>query len=238
MVKTTEKAKSFRKSNVGKRIRVCKRDSASMAIGTLEKNTDTFILTYGQFSLIDALMAILLQTGPAHVNISTWTAAHVDLSKSAELMGSADIISLRMIVDRSFQTRQPSYYQHMINLFGAESIRAINTHAKFMTIRNDHWDIVVRTSMNLNGNPRLENMEVSDNKQFADFFQNIVNGVFEEVSVGEMLSEPPKLENIEDSTANLFSLVEGNNIKWSTLNEPGFDFIINELGESSQSSIL
>ena len=228
--------KAFRKSNKGKRIRVCKRDSATLAIGTLEKYTDTFVLTYGQFSLMDALMAILLQTGAAHVNISTWTAAHADLTKSAELLAAADILSYRMIVDRSFQTRQPDYYQHMISLFGAKSIRAINTHAKFMTVRNDNWDIVVRTSMNLNGNPRLENMEVSDNKEFADFFEKIVDNIFEEVEIDEMLSAPPKLEKIKDSTEEMFKLVNANHIKWSTLNEPKYTYIINELGESSPAS--
>ena len=64
--------KAFKKGNAGKKIRACKKGTASQAIGIIEKNTDTFCLTYGQFSLIDALLAILDQTGPAHVTISTW----------------------------------------------------------------------------------------------------------------------------------------------------------------------
>jgi hypothetical protein len=79
--------KSYKKTNAKKKVRACKRGTASQAIGIIEKESDTFILTYGQFSLIDALVAILDQTGPAHVSVSTWTAAHADLSQSAELMG-------------------------------------------------------------------------------------------------------------------------------------------------------
>lgn len=212
--------KAFKKQNKDKKIRACKQASAVEAIGKLEKDSDIFILTYGQFSLIDALLAIIDQTGPAHVTISTWTAAHAHLDRSADLMSSADILSFRMIVDRSFKTRQPKYFHHMTELFGADSIREIRTHAKFMTIRNDKWDIVVRTSMNLNENPRLENIEVSDNKDFADFFDQVADDIFKEVKPGESKSDLPWLDNIKE--VSLFNLVSADTIKRSNLNEPKF----------------
>ena len=214
------KPKAFKKSNKGKDIRACKQGSADEAIGIIEKNTDTFILTYGQFSLIDALVSILDQTGPAHVTISTWTAAHAHLDRSADLMESSNILSFRMIVDRSFKTRQPKYFHHMIELFGPDSIREIRTHAKFMTIRNDKFDIVVRTSMNLNENPRLENIEVSENKAFAEFFCQLADDIFKEVKPGESKSDLPELANIKEQS--LFNQVSAKTIKRSNLNEPGF----------------
>ena len=201
-------------------MRVSKRGTASQAIGKIEKETDTFILTYGQFSLIDALLAILDQTGPAHVTISTWTAAHAHLDVSAELMATAKILSFRMIVDRSFKTRQPEYFYHMQQLFGPESIRQIRTHAKFMTIRNDKFDIVVRTSMNLNENPRLENIEVSENKDFADFFEKIADGIFEEVDTEESKSDLPLLKSLPET--DLFKQVEAKYIARETLNEASY----------------
>ena len=224
--------KSFKKPNTNKKIAVCKHGSASLAVGKIEKNTDTFVLTYGQFSLIDGLLAILDQTGPAHIAISTWTAAHADLTRSAELLETADILSLRMIVDRSFKTRQPAYYNHMIRLFGKESIRSINTHAKFLTIRNDNWDVVVRTSMNLNTNPRLENMEVSENKEFAEFFETIVNDVFNEVTPEETKSDLLDLKSIDETFQ--FCLVKGEHIKRRTLHEPGYTHTLSKSGDSAE----
>lgn len=209
--------KSFRKSNNFKKIRASKKGTAVQAIGKLEKDTDTFILTYGQFSLIDALMAILDQTGPAHVVISTWTAAHAHLDRSSELLESSDILSFRMIVDRSFKTRQPKYFHHMINLFGINCIRQIRTHAKFITVRNDKWNIVIRTSMNLNENPRLENIEVSENKDFVDFFDQITDDIFAEVQEGESKSDLPGLASIKENEP--FKIVTGNHIKRNTLKE-------------------
>jgi hypothetical protein len=198
-------------------MRVAKKATAAQAIGKLEHNTDTFILTYGQFSLIDALLVVLDQTGPAHVAVSTWTAAHAHLERSAELMATAEILSFRMIVDRSFQTRQPKYYEQMVELFGPESIRAINTHAKFITVRNAEWNVVIRTSMNLNENPRLENLEVSDNFEFAEFFSRIVADVFMEVAPNINEWKQPHLFNMEESVT--FPLIEAKHIKRNTLNE-------------------
>lgn len=218
------KPKAFKKPNSGRKIRVCKKGAASEALGKLEKNTDTFILTYGQFSLMDGILAVMDQTGPAHVNISTWTAAAADLTRSAELMLSAEFLSLRMIVDRSFKTRQPAYYNTMLSFFGEKSIREINTHAKFVTIRNAEWDVVIRTSMNLNGNPRLENMEISENKEFAEFFDKIVDSVFFEVKPGKQAHTNLEFSNIPDTTS--FKGVAAKHIKRGALNEPKYTHTI------------
>jgi len=213
-----QKAKSFKKTNIEKQVKISKTLNAKDSIGKIEKNTDNFILTFGQFSLIDALAVILDQTGPAHVSISTWTAADAHLERSKELLSSLHVLSFRMIVDRSFESRQPGYYYHMIKLFGADCIRAIRTHAKFMIIQNDKFNIVVRTSMNLNENPRLENIEISENKLFADFMHEIVDAVFDEVGENVNRSDLLELKNIEEKSP--YKLVEAKQIQRSALNEP------------------
>ena len=209
--------KTFKTSNKHKKIRACKKGTASQAIGVIEKDTDTFCLTYGQFSLIDALLAVLDQTGPAHVVVSTWTAAHADLTRSAELLETAEILSFKLIIDRSFHSRQPEYYQHMLQLFGTNSIRAIRTHAKFITIRNENFDIVIRTSMNLNSNPRLENIEVSENKDFAEFFEAIANDIFAEVGPGEMRSDQLEMKSIMED--DFFKQIKADPIKRNSVKE-------------------
>ena len=223
------KPKAFKKSNKDKQIRACKRGSATQAIGKIEKNTDTFILTYGQFSLIDALMVILDQTGPAHVVISTWTAAHAHLDKSQELMSNSEILSLRMIVDRSFKTRQPGYFNHMIKLFGADCIRELRTHAKFITVINDNFNVVARTSMNLNENPRLENIEISENKEFAAFFTNIVDDIFTEVAPGENRSAQLELPSLAENPK--FKMVSGDYIPRQNLKEAKYTHELREHGK-------
>lgn len=205
------------KKRASRSIHMAKSSSAKEAIGKIEKDSDIYILTFGQFSLIDALVVILDQTGPADVTISTWTAADAHLARSAELLESAAIRSLRFIVDRSFESRQPEYCHHMRTLFGEDCIRAIRTHAKFMLIRSNQMDIVVRTSMNLNENPRLENIEISESASFALFFHTIVNAIFAEVDEQENRSAMLDLGNIPDTCP--FREISAKQIPRSSLNE-------------------
>lgn len=184
--------KTFRKS-ARRKLRAAKRGVAQDAIGQIAHDQDVYILTYGQFSLIDALAAILDQTGPADVVISSWTAADAHLEESAHMVESMAIRSLRMVVDRSFRTRQPAYYRRMGELFGSDCIREIRTHAKFMVVTNESWNIVVRTSMNLNENPRFENIEISDDAGFAAWMLGIVDDIFSAVTEGDRASPMPEI---------------------------------------------
>jgi hypothetical protein len=189
-----DKPQTFRKK-AKRDMRVITRGVAVDAIGKLEHGQDVYILTFGQFSLIDALVAILDQTGPADVVISSWTVADAHMEETIAMVESAAIRSLRMIVDRSFRTRQPAYFRRMKELFGADTFREVKSHSKFMVITNDCWNIVVRTSMNLNNNPRLENIEISESSQFADFMLRITEEIFNSVDEGEFTNQCPDVTN-------------------------------------------
>ena len=223
----TPKPRVFKRRNDNRSIRMAKLSTAREAIGKIEKDMDVYILTFGQFSLIDALVAILDSTGPADVSIATWTAADAHLARSAELLESADICSLRFIVDRSFETRQPEYCHHMRTLFGDQCIRAIRSHAKFMLIRSNTMDVVVRTSMNLNENPRLENIEISESASFAIFLQSIVDGIFSEVDEATNRSQMLDLCDLQDTYP--FREISAKQISRESLNEPRAEFTIKKL---------
>jgi len=187
------------------------------AIGTIQKNTDTYVLTFGQFNLIDVLCVLLDQTGPASVDISTWTAADAHLAQTAELIESCDITDFRMVIDYSFKNRQPEYLEHMRKLFGPDCIRELKSHAKFLIIRSASHDIVVRTSMNLNGNPRLENVEISESADFANWMTNIVDQIFGELEPMKNYSNPPVMSDIPDTSPWIEVTAEP--LKRKTLNE-------------------
>jgi len=81
--------------------------------------------------------------------------------------------SLRFVVDFSFPTRQPEYCAALRERFGDAAIRITKTHAKFVTIVNDRWSVVIRSSMNLNENRRLESFEVSDDAGMAAYLAEV-----------------------------------------------------------------
>ncbi|MCP3904770.1 MAG: hypothetical protein GY715_14175 [Planctomycetes bacterium] len=182
-------------------MRLAKTASAHETIGELAHGSEIFCLTFGQFSLIDAIVEIVSQIGPTDLTIATWTAADAHLERAANLVASSDVRTFRMIVDRSFETRQPAYCHRMRELFGFDCIRFIRSHAKFALLRSDSFDVVIRTSMNLNENPRVENLEISEGRVFAEWVQRIVDSVFDEVGVSEKRSQSLSLDGIPETSA-------------------------------------
>lgn len=169
-----------------RRLMVERTAGARAALGDVEPGCERLILTYGQFSLIDAIDALLDVTGPADVSITCWTAATFDIALTDRLVDAGRIRSVRWIVDRSFATRHADYYAQLIARFTPERVRTTRGHAKLVTIRNDAWALAVRTSMNLNENARLETLEISDDPALADF----IDAWFDEVFAGQDAGVP------------------------------------------------
>jgi len=220
---------TFSKKNEKRHVVVSKTMATARSIGTIEKNTDTFILTFGQFNLIDALVEILNQSGEADVSICTWTAANAHLRHLWQLLESkkSNIRTLRLVVDRSFEGRQPEYCHNMRRMFGSDCIRAIRAHAKFLLVRSKTHDIVVRTSMNLNNNPRLENIEVSENEDFADFFQVVFDEIFDNVKPGDNHSQLAGLLDLPDSYP--FKEVAADYISEKSVNDVEAEYTLEKL---------
>ncbi|MDD5596909.1 MAG: hypothetical protein PHV82_03125 [Victivallaceae bacterium] len=158
--------------------------NAAECVGELSHGCEKFGLTQGQFSFFDILETILNVSGPANVVIATWTAAGAETARAKEFLKNGAISSIKWIVDRSFASRQPEYCQILVDNFG-DCIRTIRTHAKFLLIYNDEWNFVIRTSMNLNSNPRIENFEISEDKDFCNYLLKFVDEVFEKHSMSD-----------------------------------------------------
>jgi hypothetical protein len=149
-------------------------ETAVECLGVLTPGVSICGLTKGQFSLLDLLRAVLAQTGPADVVVSTWTTGIRDAENARLLLERGQIRSFQLLTDRSFATRQPAYCAAVREIFGDAAIRATNTHAKFALIGNDAWRVVIRSSMNLNKNPRFEQFDLDDDAVIYEFFRRHV----------------------------------------------------------------
>lgn len=165
--------------------------TAAAAVGPIEHGMEVYGLSVGEFSLTDLLLHVLEAAGPADVVVSTWTAAGADIEEAFRLVSDGRIRSIRFIVDFSFPSRQPAYCAALRERFGDEAIRVTKNHAKFVLVRNAQWSVVVRTSMNLNRNRRLESYEVSDDPEMADFLEGVVARVFDAATGSESLDARP-----------------------------------------------
>ncbi|RJQ29203.1 hypothetical protein C4571_02090 [Candidatus Parcubacteria bacterium] len=167
---TTHKRKSVSR----RLIKAVRQENIKQAIGQLFPGCEIYGFTKGQFCLIDIIEHCLEQTGGADVVVSTWSAASGDIKAANRLMTQSLIKSLRFIVDFSFKSRKPHFCADLLNTFGQDCIRVSKIHAKFCTIKNEQWALTIRTSMNLNYNPRFENFEISDDVGLYNFMNEIV----------------------------------------------------------------
>lgn len=155
-----------------------RKQTAAAAIHGLTRDLEVYGFTKGQFSLLDLIVALLEITGPARVTLSTWTAARHEILSLAELAGTGLLLSMRWLVDFTFARRDPEAAHQIRQTFGLEAIRVAQSHAKFCLLENSEWRLVLRSSMNLNMNPRFEDFTIAHDPQLADFLQTIIHDIW------------------------------------------------------------
>lgn len=162
-----------------------RRESAAEAIQSLDRDGfELFGLTRGQFSLTDMIVAILAKTGPAKLSISTWTAARADVETMLDLMRSGQVTGCRWLVDQTFVRRAPELAAAIRERFGHDAIRVTRTHAKFVLLESERWRVALRSSMNLNQNPRLESFQVGHDPELCDFLGAAMDDFWARQSAG------------------------------------------------------
>ncbi len=139
---------------------------------------EVYGLTRGQFSFIDVIEATLGTTGPAHLDLCTWTATGPHIARTTGALADGRLTGGRFLVDVSFTRRCPQEAAAIRSAFGPDSIRVTKTHAKFAIITADPWRVVVQTSMNLNTNPRLESFTVAQDPELADFLTAAMDDIW------------------------------------------------------------
>lgn len=161
--------------------RFSKAATAAQSIEGFDHDTYLSGLTYGQFSLIDLIQATVAITGLADVTIATWSSGFYDIEAAKHFVEDGRIRNVRFVMDSGRQKKGQAGVVDIAELFGEESIITVRTHAKFVLIRNDDWNVVITSSMNLNRNIRTEQFEMTDDKQKFDMFADFVNVAFDEV---------------------------------------------------------
>ena len=153
-------------------------ETAAAAIAGLDHETEIYGFTKGQFSLLNLIQAIFLVTGPAHLSLSTWTAASHEIESLHAMRARGDITGFRMLIDFSMARREPAMTAQLREKLGRENIRVAQTHSKFCVFQNATWKIVLRSSMNLNMNPRNEDFTVAHDPAMASFLNTILDEIW------------------------------------------------------------
>lgn len=171
----------FRKAGSRRVFRKDGHADAAALIGDLSDGEEIAGVTNGQFSLVDILRHVLTQTGPADVVIATWTMGIYDAEKAYAFVNDHLIRNIRFIVDPSMFMRRRELSSVLVKGFGVESFRAVNSHAKFCTVRGESLAVCIRSSMNLNENNRLESFDISVSDEMTRFFEGLTDEIWRTV---------------------------------------------------------
>jgi len=119
--------------------------------------------------MMDVVTSAVEVTGPASLELGTWTISIDDVRTIAWMLENGDLTRVKVLVDRSFRSFR-SYYSALIELLGRDSVIETRTHAKFAILRNNAWNVAIRSSMNANKNTRWEQVDVDDDAGICDLF--------------------------------------------------------------------
>lgn len=153
------------------------------------ENSEVLAFTKGQLPLIELITRILQTAGPADLDISTWSSEEEHIAKLLRMIQSRWVKNCRFLIDSTLNRRDPLIVKRMRELLGDESIRVGKTHSKFVVITNDKWQIVIRTTLNLENNPKYETFTVSHDPELATFIRGIVDEAW--YPSGKLRRTPP-----------------------------------------------
>jgi hypothetical protein len=147
--------------------------SAAETIGEVQPGMALFAITRGQFSMIDAVLACLESIGPARLSLWTWTVAEYEVECLERLRQDERVTSGLLVIDSGARGKNAGLLAQWKAVHGPESVRYVYNHAKIATLQNDRFKVLLRGSMNLNFNPRFEQLDITEGGDDFDLVHRI-----------------------------------------------------------------
>lgn len=148
-----------------------------VALGDIERGRDKHFYSKGAFNLIQLVLYLLRQTGPAHLFISSYSIAEDSLATIKRYLEQGDILSVRFLIDNRVRTISPKPFDYLATSF-AGSYRCCALHAKVALIYNDNMTLSVVGSQNATHNPKLERGIIHTSSEVFDFDLKVLTDEF------------------------------------------------------------
>jgi|GEM_PF-1085151 len=159
--------------------------NAAECIGPVEAGMAVFAVTRGQFSMIDAILHVLDQVGRAKLSLWTWTIADYEVQVFERLMLDDRVTEALLVIDHAARSKNRPLLEKWVATFGPSSIRLVVNHSKIATVEASPEvrpaipgepgaaRVLLRGSMNLNFNPRFEQLDVTEGGADFDLVKRI-----------------------------------------------------------------
>lgn len=146
-------------------------------LGVLMAGSDKHFYSRGAFNLIQLVLYLLKQTGPAHVFISSYSIAEDSLATLNRYREQGDILSVRFLIDNRVRTISPKPFDYLVTAFPG-CYRCCALHAKVALIYNDRIHLSVVGSQNATHNPKLERGIVHASDEVFNFDLKVLTDEF------------------------------------------------------------
>lgn len=149
-------------------------------LGTIQPVRVKHFYSRGAFNLVQLVLYLLAQTGPADVFISSYSIAEDSLATLKRQVEKGSIRSIRFLIDNRVRTISPKPFDYLAGAFpGQYSCCAL--HAKVALLWNEQWQLSVVGSQNATHNPKLERGIIHTD---PDVFQFDLNQLTHEFDCG------------------------------------------------------
>lgn len=147
-------------------------------LGQIQPGLEKHFYSKGAFNLVQLVLYLLKQTGPAHVFLSSYSIASDSLAAMKRREEDGDILSIRFLIDNRVRTISPKPFDYLATAFEGR-YRCCALHAKVALIWNSVWHVAVITSMNATHNPKLERGIIYTSREVFDFDLKTLEDEFE-----------------------------------------------------------
>ena len=152
--------------------------STTKQLGELRPDEDIHFYSNGAFNLVQLVLYIIRQTGPAHLFLSSYSIAEESLAILRKKVDEQQIRDVRFLIDNRVRTISPKPFDYLVTAF-QDCYRCCALHAKVALIWNDQWHISVVGSQNATNNPKLERGIIHTSQHVFDFDLKILNHEFD-----------------------------------------------------------
>ena len=158
---------------------VLKMISSPDGLGSLVPGKAKHYYSSGAFNLIQLVLYILRQTGPAHVFLATYSISDRSITTLRNHIDKGDILSIRFLIDNRVRSINPKSFDYLLTAFPGNT-RCRTLHAKVALVWNDQWHISVVGSQNATHNPKLERGIIHTSKEIFNFDKQVLEDEFDQ----------------------------------------------------------
>lgn len=148
------------------------------AMGMLVPGRNKHFYSSGAFNLIQLILYILKQTGPAHLFLTTYSISMDSINVLRRKVETNELLSVRFLIDNRVRSISPKPFDYLVTTF-PDSYRCLALHAKVALLYNEDWKITVVGSQNATHNPKLERGIIHTGGDIFDFDFKMLNDEFD-----------------------------------------------------------